>query len=576
MPFINRHTELDRLRLFAQEIARGTPERHLALVGIRRIGKSRIVEQFLTEHRDAIMVVVAIDAAAATLQTYLMTMTRAVLAALARDSESQPPPQGANLVELASAAATFGPGVAAVVNRALTLAASARPEGHQLFITATTLPEEIARETKRPVMVFADEFQHLTDLGAYPPFRKGRGVAGTGSEENVLRAFRSAVERRPGVGWIVTGSSVRLLHDTLAKGALMGRFDIVEVKPFDRPDTVRLALAIWDDNGVEHHDAAAERVDALTYGHPFYADVVCRLAAHQALRLDAPVTSELVDRALLEAVHDPSGSIWIACEEIWGSLSQQVPAVRGIVRELAQRDEATVRELAVAAGITSVSSAYRHLSEIDRYGLVERRANGAYALTDPVFRYWLAAASNAGESKLVLTDAAKVARAIGRYEEAYLRERSNRGRLVEGYLRDVARNFAGQVIDGKRFGAPGRSVRLPSVTAVKRPLASDPEGEVFGHAAEIELDLCFGDAETWLAEVRDRSKRITAADVELLARKAKFLRRALSLADGPTWFVTFGGAEQTARKLAESLDIYVSGDRDVQAIESVVGVRRAP
>lgn len=45
MAFINRIAELDYVRRLAEEARAGREKRHVAFVGVRRIGKSRIVEQ---------------------------------------------------------------------------------------------------------------------------------------------------------------------------------------------------------------------------------------------------------------------------------------------------------------------------------------------------------------------------------------------------------------------------------------------------------------------------------------------------------------------------------------------------
>jgi hypothetical protein len=129
-----------------------------------------------------------------------------------------------------------------------------------------------------------------------------------------------------------------------------------------------------------------------------------------------------------------------------------------------------------------------------------------------VFRYWVARASDPLSPKAVLPDLDAARRAVSHYEEAFLRQREQQGPLREGYVRDVCRSFAGQNVNGRRFGAPGRHIRLPRVSTVERIVAFDEPGEVFGKSSEVGLDLHFGDDEVWLAEVRDRRQRASAAE----------------------------------------------------------------
>lgn len=579
MPFVDRNVERTRLAALARDVQAGTPERHLALVGPRRIGKSKIIEDYLaresTPASPVVVALLAMDGASATLQTYLIEMVRAVVAGFSRRAGRAALGAAASLVELVAEAAIIDPRLAEALNGPLRLHGAARPDGHQVFVAATSLPEEAARATGIPVIVLVDEFQHIADLSAYAPFRARGGVPSRAARDKLLSVFRATVERRPGVGWVVTGSGIRLMTEILGQGPLMGRFDILRVAAFGPGETRELARQIWAEQGIAYSEEAADRVDRLTLGHPFYADVVCRGVAFEAHKLDGrAVPPEFVDLALLDSLMTPTGAIWIACQEIWDSLlARTTPALRGLVLELAQRGDATVSDLASAIGLTTPSTAWQQVRELEGLGLVERADNDVH-LVDPIFRYWLNTAWSPGAPPLDLADPAAAQRAIRHYQDAYIAQRADRGRLVEAYMRDLVRNFDGQSIEGKRFGRPGH-VRLPRVTDVRQVAVDDAAGEVFGRASEVELDLCFGDGSSaWLAEVRDRTDRPAASDIEILHRKAAVIRRTLDLPDGETWFVSFSGFGREARQRAEALGILVSGKTDVEAIGAATGIRR--
>jgi hypothetical protein len=233
-----------------------------------------------------------------------------------------------------------------------------------------------------------------------------------------------------------------------------------------------------------------------------------------------------------------------------------------------------VGDLAAGIGLPSEPAAWPLARELERIGLVVRD-NTQISLVDPVFRYWLVTAWNPGAQSPGIADPAVAARAIKNYQEAYLSLRSDRGRLIEAYVRDLVRNFAGQSLDGRRFGRPGVRVLVPTVDDVRRVAVQDAAGEVFGHPAEIELDLCFGKERTWLAEVRDRTKRPTATDIDLLVSKAEVVRRLLGLGPGESWFISFSGFGSDARLRASELGVLVSGERDLEAIAATTGIRRA-
>lgn len=574
MPFVNRFVERAKMDVLAADVRSGTTERHLALVGPRRIGKSRLLSDFrgrTAPGKDLVAVEVAIDQASATPSSYLTVMVRGVVNAFSWRAGRAGLGEAGTPMDFVAEATAISPDLGAVVTAALRLRDLARPDNEQLFTVATRLPEQAARATGVPVIVLADEFQHIVDLATYPPFRRGRGPVSPADRERVLKVLRPAIERREHVGWIVTGSSVRLMLEILGKGPLMGRFDVIEVGPFDSADARRLSRAIWEERGTEFVEEAADRVDTLTSGHPFYVDVVSRQAANYATTLGSPVTPDLIDRSLLEAVSIPTQSIYVACQEMWDSLVGRLPALRGLIIELAQRREASTSDLARAIGLPHEQNAWAHIRDLERVGLVKRQGS-LVSLVDPIFAFWLVRLSNP-EAPTDIADAGRAVRAIKRFEERYLADRADRGPIVEGHVRDLIRNFDGQPVPGKRFATAG-TVRLPNGSNVKRIMAEDPGGDVFGYPATVELDACFGEEEVWLCEVKDRSRKSDAADISLLMRKDDFLRRVHGLSPGRTWFVSFAGFTTGARERAAEGDVLLSTGADLEAISSLVGVRR--
>jgi hypothetical protein len=354
----------------------------------------------------------------------------------------------------------------------------------------------------------------------------------------------------------------------------MGRFDELTVGPFDPGHTADLALAIWQEIGVEATDRAVERVFHLTQGHPFHTDVICREAAIAAFRVDQPVSASMVDGAFVDVVRRPNGAIAIAVRETYDSLGQRAPNLREVLHVLAREEPATVADIAERAQVASAALAYRHVQQLTELGLLREMAQRAFAFADPVLRYWMAEASDPLTPEPVLLEAAAARRSARVYEEVYLREQEIHGSKQEGYLRDLSRGFAGQRVDGRRFGVPGRRVVLPRVTTAERIVAFDAAGDVFGRPAEVELDLWFGEDKLWLGEVRRQAKKAEVNDIERTVAKAAFLRREHALDDGPTWFVCVSGFTGAARKRARELGVYTSNLRDIEALCTMLATSR--
>ncbi len=567
MAFVNRRKDLDRLSRFATAVARGAPERNVAVIGVRRIGKSYLLEQFAASQPPVMLVKLAGDSASTTLHQFLLAMVRSTISALVTSRGGGALSSGAGNVEIAASAARLGQAVSEVTQRALALAAERRPTGDRLLTAGASFPEEAGAALGVPVIVVMDEFQHVAHLANFQPYR----AAGRSTQESLellLGALRPHVERRRHCGWLVTGSSVRMITEMLST-RLMGRFDEIRLGPLDADDCGELVARAFDEEDVHATDSAANRIFRLTLGHPFYADITAREAAVYALRLQQAVSTSMVERAFLESVQRPGGQIRLACEEMLTSIGQRTGPLRAVLDTLAPRAEATLGELAAQAGLEAPLM-YRYAETLERIGVVARPDKSTLHFADSVFRYYVAQVLDPLVEPPDLGNPVAARAAVRRFEEAFLREREQRGILTEAYVRDLARNFAGQQINGQYLGRPGQHVLLPVEADVRQITAPDPEGTVFGYPAQIELDLCVGD---WLGEVRDRRSQTSVADIELADKKARFIRQAHGLPDGPTWFISFGGFAQVASERARELGIYTSNSRDVEALRAKIGAR---
>lgn len=577
MAFVNRKVQLGYIEQLARAAITGRPERHLALVGVRRIGKSRLIEQYRDGAPPLAVAHVKMDSAAATIPQFLREMVRATVNGVARRRGVAPLDKTANDLAVLSLAFQLDPELGSQVAQAQTAAGNRRPDNHELFVTALTFPETIAASLSQPFIVLADEFQHLVALAAYAPFGGGSRRRTEEAEEHLLGTVRAHIERPLHVGWVATGSSVRLLQRILGQGPLMGRFDLKTVGLLDAADTRLLAETVWGEENVTALPRAIDRIDRLTQGHPFYADVTCREAAHTARRLEQPVSPSMVDAAFVAAVFQPQGQISIACKEMYDSLAHRAPGLRGFIDALAVLQEPVrLAEIGEHMGITGIASLYNYAHDLVWMGIIEDAEPGKYRFVDPIFRYWIARANDPEVSHPAIVDPDAIRRLTRTFEEAYIRERDMHGHLSEGFVRDLCRSFKGQLIEGKHFGRPGSHVRVPTVDKVTTIEATDTGGIVFSGSepATVQLDLCFGTDEVWLGEVKRTTDRATAHDITILVRKADYLRKELGLRPGPGWFISYYGFERGASGLARESGVYTSNLQDLQAIRDVVARNR--
>jgi hypothetical protein len=132
----------------------------------------------------------------------------------------------------------------------------------------------------------------------------------------------------------------------------------------------------------------------LTQGHPFYADVTCRETGVAALRLDQVISASMVDGAFIDAVRRPPGQIAIACREMFDSLGDRAPALRGMLQSLAVDEPAGPTELAERMQLASVPTLYRYAEELQRLGMIQELTNGVDACAHKCQRGARAAPAN--------------------------------------------------------------------------------------------------------------------------------------------------------------------------------------
>jgi hypothetical protein len=438
--FVNRIVELDYIHRLAEQTRAARKKRHLAFIGVRRIGKSWIVARYAANNPPLAVAEVAVDSASATLPQFLRAFVRATVNGVARLRNEPELDRTADDRSILALAARLDARLGEQVIRAQTAATQRRPDNQHLFESALAFPEAIAVALDQPFLVVADEFQHIVDLAVYPPFDAGRRLRTGEARQRLLGVVRHELENAVRVGWVVTGSSIRLMQDVLNAGPLMGRFDVRMVGPFDTEDCIAHADTIWAESGVEGHPAATDRVVRLTQGHPFYTDVTCTEAANIARSLHRAVSADMVETAFVAAALHPNGQIAIACREMYASVAQRTPGLRGLVDGLAAIPEpAALAAIGDHVGITAPLSLYRFADELVGLGIFavpDPRTPHRYAFADPVFRYWVAKSKDPDVGSAIINPES-IRRLARLYDEAYRREREVHGHLSEGYIRDA-------------------------------------------------------------------------------------------------------------------------------------------
>lgn len=115
---------------------------------------------------------------------------------------------------------------------------------------------DLSQTSKKRLVIMIDEFQHVVDYKRFTELEK------------ILDVFKSVLERRANVSFVVTGSRVHFMRNILGEGEspLFGHFVIMDIKPLER----KHALELFRQSGNIVGNDAKEAYE-LVGGNPYYA-----------------------------------------------------------------------------------------------------------------------------------------------------------------------------------------------------------------------------------------------------------------------------------------------------------------
>lgn len=539
--FTDRERELAVLEQATLSLTEGRP-RHLALFGLRRIGKTLLLMEHLTrlveQTPNGVVRPVYVDMEELVTspelfsRRYVGLVTFWVLTGGQGDRESFLTPTSL----LGGPAA----GLRCVAQTIATLEA-ARDDPALQVSAAFDFPEKLAAELDCYLLLLLDEFTELTVLGNYPAVRRP------------VQLFRAALQRQGRLGYVVAASAISAMQHLIQDGQspLFLQFESVEVARFPPDATLALVERIL---GATPAAGAGRRLHELTGGHPFYIYAVASRLGDLIPALDT-LTTEDVERAFLLETLARDGRIYNYCRYLYDislSRARGYGILKAILQALAEEDGLTLSEVArrIRKGAPGTRGYLRALQEVDL--LIEE--GGEYFYRDPVLRYWVAAMTRGIEVDLRASRAA-LAPLLAELEAQHARLSSELGRARESQLRETLRAFSGQAVDGVWFGIRGR-LALPTFTQVAPYRSADGQVEVDALAEMV-------NGERWAVELKWQNKAVGEKELTALAAKAQALHAR-------PWCISRSGFTPAARAYADEHDLFISSRADLERLEKAL------
>ena len=542
--FTNRVKELAELEHYLEKLS-SAPAEHLALFGLCRIGKTLLLKEFLrrvlASRSDVIPVYMDFSALCSSPENFASGFVGSLCYWLVEKGDREAEPY-LNALSLPFAMARAGAAdLLDAVQPILHELERAKPDRQALLRQAFHFPSQAATIRKCRFLLIFDEFQEIRTLQNFP------------NAHNVLALFRAEMQTQSGILYILAGSAVSVLSNMLSNPdtPLFAQFTRLPVGSFARPDTRILVDKILSEPLEED---MYPLIHSLSGGHPFYITAISRRLSTLVEAVKRPASADTIKQAFLFETLSPSGRIYDFCRYVYDLSLQKASgygSLKAVLQLLAAEEGQTASQVARRLKVSSASASdyLRWLLAVDL--LVEKEH--LYYFQDPVLRFWVAAVIQGVEVSLSASPL-DLQGLISRLDTQFQRLSEELGSAQESAVRELLRAFNGQTLEGGWFGLPGGGLQLPVVVEVQ-PQRS-PNGQT-------ELDAVARSAagETWIVEVKWRSKRAGQKEVQQLHH------RALAL-NAQAWLVSRAGFTSYAAHYAAANHLFISDENDLQRIRA--------
>jgi len=532
--FTNRRQELATLEYYHRNLIHG-PVEHVALFGLRRIGKTLLLKEFMRQlsatHSAEQPVLLDFSVICSSPENFTLGFIGFICYWLLEEGKSDPEPF-LNPATLGSAVLKAGGNkLYEEIQPILQELQRARPDRQALLRQAFQFPRQAASTLDKKLVLICDEFQEIRTLENYP------------NSQNVVALLRAELQSQSVVQYILAGSAISVLAGLLSNpdSPLFAQFTRISVEPFDRESTQELANKLLSE---PLESDLYPLLHSLTGGHPFYITVVARRVSYLVDVVQRPISPDVVKQAFLVETLSPGGRIYDFCQYVYDLSLQKAKgygALKSVLQILAQEEGLTATQVARQLRVTSASASdyLRWLCEVDL--VVEK--DQAYYFRDPVLRFWVGNVIKGIEVSLT-AEPLDLKGLIHRLDQQFQRVSEELGDAKESTVRELMRHFNGQSVSEEVFHTQG-VVSLPVFKEVKDEVSPD---------GQIELDATGEGPERWVVEVKWRNKRAGIKELEKLHRHAQE-----RLARG--WFVSRSGFSADAVQYAVENDIFIT-DKD--------------
>ena len=369
---IDREEEIEKL---VKSLSDSSKQVNYALIGPRRIGKTTILLKVKEQLENNKIIVAYVDLSIYRFSPYdfaqniMSQITRAYAKDLGKAEKASIVLGNLlkTLTKLKKLRLTLEPSI----DEAGQFSIKIRPEIEEtqdyksVFLLAFDYVNEVSKKCGKRIVIMIDEFPSIIEFKRYSKL------------EAITEIFRSVLENRENVEYVVSGSRVHYMRDILGKGEspLFGHFVMVEVGPLPEEYAIQLYM-----QSAKSTKKEAEAAWKILGGHPYY---LIMLAENRK-------PNESIEETYERILTSSSGALnlyvnYILKDDL-GSSTKEARLMR-ILQAISQGNN-TSSQIAKQVNL-KLSRLPFYLQELEKYDLIERK-EGKYRLKDKIVNDYFA------------------------------------------------------------------------------------------------------------------------------------------------------------------------------------------
>ncbi len=410
--FINRRKELEELRRAAEMFRNGNPV-PIAIVGLRRIGKTELIQKFREERMDILMPYLNIQGSVSSPEIFVQDFYISILEEVAANRNLSIQKAGSKKEVIISLSSALGDDFRRHSISFIQTIDSG--DYNEMLKAAFRAPEEIAQFLKTKFIVCIDEFQDLEELNN---FRFG----------DIFKIMRSICEKQKNSTYFVSGSVISFMEKLLKSPnePFFNQFRQMSLSCFTKEDSFEMIKQLL--SGIEIDEKEVLLIFKYTLGHPFYITAVCERIY---LETDGAANEVLVNYAAVKETVDKNGKINLLFKYIFEESLKKAKRkghLRTILLNIADQEGLTLTRIAesIKKPTGQVSNYMKSLLRTDIIFEHEKK----YYFRDPLFRFWIAK-TQLGKDIVLERDTMSADDYIRDLKEKYLRASTELGRAAE-------------------------------------------------------------------------------------------------------------------------------------------------